>query len=389
MRLLAERSETDDLLGLRRGESFLACCAASHRHIGLDGHTVMAINVATKLRPDLAQVRPTVRSLARACAAAAIAAIDRVPPLRVVGREWPRDGDAELFTRAASSIIDMASADALTHSVTTDFIATLGAQSVAARLFREGLQLQFGNDGKISAPTLIGDPSRAGFVADGFPIPVVQSDTEPLLFLTPKKLAAIVVLTSEMVRSSNIETLVLDALTRSSALALDAALLDDQPASNARPAGLRYGVVPLAASSAPDPVSAVVEDIEHLYEAVEPVASRHPVLVTSVARTLTFGLMLTNAADLLTTMGSYALRGSKDLIAVVPATLVSVFGAIPEISASRENSLNMDTAPALDLMTDGRTSSIWQADCVALKLRLPVTWGLRAAGVSWLTALNW
>ena len=59
-------------------------------------------------RPD----RVAVRSLVRACCAAAIGAFDRTPAGQVVRREWSDDRGAEWLTRAASLITDMASAPA-------------------------------------------------------------------------------------------------------------------------------------------------------------------------------------------------------------------------------------------------------------------------------------
>jgi hypothetical protein len=52
------------------------------------------------------------------------------------------------------------------------------------------------------------------------------------------------------------------------------------------------------------------------------------------------------------------------------------------------------TDPGSELVTSGGvvgapTVSSFQADLVALKLALPVSWGLRAAGVSWMQNVNW
>jgi hypothetical protein len=165
-------------------------------------------------------------------------------------------------------------------------------------------------------------------------------------------------------------------------------LLDDVVGNGVPPAGVRYGVTPLTASAAPDPSSALTEDIETLYTAVRDAAFRLPLLVTSRVRAITAEQTLRHGLGSLTFLGSYALRGTKDVIAIAPDTLAFALGTVPEISISRESSLNMQN-PAGDPMAGGRTSSMWQADCVAIRFRLPVTWALRVNGVSWLTALNW
>jgi hypothetical protein len=329
--------------------------------------------------------RPSVRSLARACAAYAISAYDGNSPPFLAKQIWPSDPGAEWLCRAAMAPTDT-SAPGLTHTVLRDLLATLAPQSAAARIFREGLQLSFGRDAQISVPTLLGDPSRAEFTAEGYPIPVVQANVAPLTMLTPHKLACIVVLTAEMVRSSNAEALVLDALTRSIGLALDKAFLDDQPGDIDRPPGILYGSAPLIASTAPDPLAALMQDIENLHRAVAPVTASHPLFIMSTTRALLAQLRSQHGLDPLSVFGSYALRNTMRMITLTPDNLVSVVGGTPEISVSRESALQMDTAPGAG--SAGR--SLWQTDCVGVLLRLPITWGLRSSqGVAWTVTTNW
>jgi hypothetical protein len=269
-----------------------------------------------------------------------------------------------------------------------DFVQTLASLSAAAKIFRDGLQLTFGHAGQISVPTLLGDPSLAAFVQEGWPIPVVQGAIQPLAVLTPKKLACIVILTAEMMQSSNIEALILDALTRSVALTLDKVLLDANPASGARPAGLRNGIAAITSDPSPDSLAALTNDISNLYFQVALVATRHPLYITSLARSLTAQLLLPHGWDDIKHLGCVALRGTTDIMAVAPNAVVSVYGTNVEISASRESSLQMESAPT-NLM-DGPTRSTFQTDCVAIRLKLPVTWALRTPGaVAWLTATHW
>jgi hypothetical protein len=131
----------------------------------------------------------------------------------------------------------MIGAPALLRTVMPEFVATLATKSTAAQIFREGLQLLFDGAGMISVPTLLGDPSYAAFVKEGDPAPVVQGVVEPLVTMTPFKLAAIVVITAEMLRSSNAEAILLDGMMRSAGMALDKALFDSNPGDASRPAG--------------------------------------------------------------------------------------------------------------------------------------------------------
>jgi hypothetical protein len=347
--------------------------------------------IATVSLPGVARTspvfpRPAVRSMVRACAAAAIAVLDKLPPARVAKREWSDDLGAEWLLRAPVQALDISTAPALVQTVMPDFLMTLVSQYVAAaKIFKEGLQLSFGHAASISVPTIIGDPSLAAFIQEGYPIPVVQPHVEPLLTLTPHKIAGIVVLTTEMVKSSNIENLMADALTRAVGLALDSALLDAQPATAERPAGLRYNRMAIAADPSPDPVAAMVADISNLIVNLAPILTSPPLLVQSGARTMTAQLLSHHGLDPLVTQGSVALRMTTDMIMLAPNAVVSVTGTTPEITSSREVALQMDNAPL-----DGVSASMWQKDCMAVKVRLPITWGLRIPGaVSWLTATHW
>jgi hypothetical protein len=337
-------------------------------------------------------ITPAVKCLVRACSAAAISAYDLVPVHQVIAREWSDDSNTQWLARAATSPMDMGNTPALVQTVIPDFVAALAGESAAARVFREGLQLSFDNAGYIGVPTLIGNPNYAAFVGEGDPIPVVQGFVEPLAMLMPKKIAAIIVLTAEMIKSSNIEALMMDAMIRSTALALDRVLFDDQPEDDVRPAGLRYGIAPSAASSAPNALDALIADVQTLYEAIEALTSRTPIFIVSPARTLAANLRTTRTLP--NAFGSAALAGTTEMIAVAPNVIASVVGALPQISAKRGAvSVHANSAP-LALVAGGTVAtpqrSTWQADCVAVKVRWPVSWVLRSnRGVSWMTTINW
>src|SRR5262249_17604241 len=269
--------------------------------------------------------------------------------------------------------------------------STLATASAAAKIFKEGLMLTFGRAGRITVPTLLGNPSYAAFVAEGGAIPVAQGHIEPLVVLTPKKLAVIVVLTEEMVMSSNAEVIVRDALIRSAGLTLDKVLFDSNAGDDSRPPGLRYSVPRLTASTGLDRTTALLDDIETLHKELEPVTPTSPAIyIMSPTRAVMAQLRSPHGLDPLVTIGSYAFHGSNDVAALAPDIIVSAFGEVPEISASRESAVQMDDAPPLNLSAATRTSSLWQSDCVAIKLRVPVTWALRSnTGLAWLTVTNW
>lgn len=327
--------------------------------------------------------RNGLRALVRACTAAAIGALDKTPATRVAERIYSSERTVEWLLRAPSLITDTANAPALIHTVLPELLTALTPVSAAAQIFAAGLRLNYDH---MTVPTVFGDAAYSTFVAEGFPIPVVQMNVEPPIALAPKKLASVIVLTTEMVRSSNVEALMTDALLRSTGLALDNALLDDQPADAARPVGLRHNIPASVASPAPDPTAALMQDIETVCRAAMLHSAYTPFLVMSRIRGLMAELRSHHGLAPLRVIGSRALRGTMIMMAIAPDFLVSALGTVPEISATREGALQMTSTPD----TGPLTYSVWQTDSVAILVKLPVTWGLReASGVAWLQTTNW
>jgi hypothetical protein len=334
------------------------------------------------------------QSLFRACVAAGRGAYDRAcPGPDQVARAWPRDRDAAalLVTRAAVSPASTSSMPALLATLVRDFIAALGPVSAGAQLFEQGLELTFGSHAAIAIPDFVADATQVSFVGESQPIPVRQFDTGGPM-LSAHKLAAICVLTAEMLNGSNAEAMVRDVLTRSAALALDAALFDSNAATDTRPAGLRNGVPASTASAATDPTEAMLADIETLAGSVSVVAGNTPIaLVAAPARAM--AIRLRAPRELPAQILASSAVTAADLIAVAPVALASATGAVEIESAREVAALHMESAP-LPIGDSGilasPTRSLWQTDSIGLKLRFGANWALRhPSALGWLTATNW
>ena len=96
-------------------------------------------------------------------------------------------------------------------TVVAEFVEALQPMSAAAGLFALSTNLSFGRAGELVIPT-ISDLPMADFVAEGAPIPVVMGLTSGVS-MSPYKIASIIALTNEMMRSWNAEALVRAALT--------------------------------------------------------------------------------------------------------------------------------------------------------------------------------
>jgi hypothetical protein len=344
------------------------------------------------LRPDpAALVARNVTALSRAVIAKAAAKIERrSDDATILRSRWPDDPIAPLVLRAASPPLTLATDTALAPSVIADLIATLGPIGAGARLLQAGLQLVFDSVSEVYVPAFEASADKVAFVPEGAPVPV-RGLTATGVLLEPRKVAAIVALTAEMIAGSNAEALVTDALTRSVGLAIDAALFDDVPGDDVRPAGLRYGIVATAASASTDPDQAMIDDLSALGGAVSAIGG--PIMVVaSPERAVAISLRARRALPF-AVLGSPAVA-ADDLIAVSGNGLVSAIDAMPEIEASRMATVHMNDTPAPIVAAGGDvaapTRSLWQTDTIGIKLRFGASWALRdPRALAWLTTTAW
>jgi hypothetical protein len=314
----------------------------------------------------------------------------------VLAHKWPHDRDAArlLETRAASSPATLASYASLMHTAIGDFIDSLAPASAGAALLAQGLELTFDGTAAISVPSFLAAAGNVGFVAEAAPIPVRQLNVIGGPMLTPDKLAVITVLSYEMLSGSNAEAMVRDALTQSAALALDTALLDANASTAARPAGLRNGISALTASALTDRTEAMLADIAAVAGAVAPVAGNSPIaLIANPVRAL--ALRLRAPRELPVSVLASSAVAAGDLIAVAPPALVSAVGNV-SINAGRESTVHsFDPADAISVpgtpnVVAAPVRSMWQTDCIGLRLLMTASWGLRhPSGLAWLTTAAW
>jgi hypothetical protein len=348
------------------------------------------------LRPDPgALVSRNVTALARAAITKAMVPLDpRCDERQYLRTRWPDDSTAPLILRAASQPTTLAANPALGHTFVPDLIATIGPTGAGARLLQAGLQLVFDSAGQVYVPAIEARADKVAFVPEGEPIPV-QGLTATGALLEPRKLAVIVVLTGEMIAGSNAEVLVTDALTRSVGLAIDAALFDAAAGDSSRPAGLRFGVVALPASSATDFVEAMIADVAALAGAVAGVAGGGPIfLATSPVRAVK--LRLRAPRELPFDLLAASAIADDEIIAIAPNALVSAVDAVPKIDSSTKATVVMRDDPA-ELGTVGVPNvaaapaiSLFQSDSVGLRVLLQVDWSLRASGaIAWIDGATW
>jgi hypothetical protein len=337
---------------------------------------------------------PSGNLLIRYVTALAKSFVTRTPPEQVAQDWWPDDHGVAALVRAVSTPAQLGQvgwAQELGRRVVNDSLQVLFPSSASAALFRLCPSLTFANEAVISVPGFAAGTvgKTAVFVAERQPIPVFQPAVSSAALL-PYKLAGIVVATREQIESSNAEALIADLVVQSFGRALDEVLVDGNPASPQRPAGLRNGVAAIPAASGSDAWGAFVADVSNLADAVAPVAGNAPIAFIASAGRAIRTRILGGLDDVegVEVFGSNAVI--NDFLCVATAALVSAVG-VPEVDVNKVATVTMDDAPAADPTTPvGPERSLWQTDAYGIKCRWPISWALRdPRGFAWTTPTGW
>ena len=272
---------------------------------------------------------------------------------------------------------------------TGDFIDFLYAQTVFDRLpLREvpaNVHIK-GQDGAASAY----------WVGQSKSIPVTKADFFDIV-LSPLKVAAIAVISKELLRDSSpsAELLVRDALVQASAQRVDQTFLSNAAAvANVSPAGILNGLT--AGVSAGNDVDGVITDVKALYAgfiAANNADGLQFVTTQSLAKSLGLiqnvmgnwafpGLSASGGALLGDTVVAGGNVGTGDLILLKPSDIYKIGDRGVEVSLSTEAAIQMDDAPngASDTPT-AHTSvvSMFQTESVAIKVVRPLNFAKRRA----------
>jgi HK97 family phage prohead protease len=304
-------------------------------------------------------------------------------------------------------------AQELVHQIYADLMGLLFAKSIFPRLSGRGLTLAFGQAGKIVMPTRSRTPSLAGsFVGEGMAIPVRQGAFTSQTF-TPKKLAVISVFTREMSEHSipAIEGVIREAIAQDTAIAIDSVLIDSNPATTIRPAGILNGVVALTATAGGG-IPAIVGDLKQLVGA----------LITSLYGNLRNPVWLMNPGDMLSASLATAVNTgifpfqeqisqgqlgnipiidsatvpSKTVVLIDASDFVTMQGDAVRMELSDTATLHMEDTNPLDLVSGSPGTvaspqrSLFQTDSIALRMIAPLNWAIRRPGtVAWTQSVTW
>jgi hypothetical protein len=184
-----------------------------------------------------------------------------------------------------------------------------------------------------------------------------------------------------MLSSPAAEELIRQVLVEATGPALDRALFSATAAGPDRPAGLLFGIAPLT------PAASLVDNLIAVLETIAPVSGNGAVaVITTPKLRVAIDLMLPRQPPFVVLASSSLPAGT--IIGVALNALVSAVESPPQIDASRDAVVHEETAPRQDIgggVMATPLRSMWQSDSISLRLRWPLSWGLRSPqGIAWI-----
>jgi hypothetical protein len=209
-----------------------------------------------------------------------------------------------------------------------------------------------------------------------------------------------------------IEGLIREAIQQDTSVAIDSVLIDSNPATTIRPAGLLNGVTgntPTALTNGA--MAALIADLEGLINTISTNTSgnvRSPVFLANQTDMLRVGLTQATNTGIFPFKDEIA-KGTllnipiidsttvpaKTLILVDAADFVVVGGDAPRMEMSDQATLHMEDTNPTDLVASPSTvaapqRSLFQTDSLALRMIMPLNWTQRRAGtVAFVSGVLW
>jgi hypothetical protein len=177
------------------------------------------------------------------------------------------------------------------------------------------------------------------------------------------------------------------------AVDVDEAMFGTDIGTDARPPGLRYAVAATAATAG-GTNEAMIADLSALAAVVAPVGGLNIAFVAAPGEAVKIALRAPQFRFPVFATG--ALPTGTVMVIAIPALAVAV-DPLPRFEISKESVIHAEDTTPLAISTEGAPAtvaapsrSLWQTDCVGVRLIMQVAWGLRVAGaVAWTENVTW
>ncbi|MET4201312.1 phage major capsid protein [Bradyrhizobium sp. LA6.12] len=357
--------------------------------------------------------------LARSVMCRVLAVQHKTTPFAVAAELFPYDRSVTAAIHAPGSVISKAAvapaqttvvgwASELVTPTVLGVLPIIAPRSAYSQLSQlpATIRADLAGHGSVKVPTRSPSPTLApAFVGEGQPIPIRQAAVANTA-LTRKKAAVISEFTGEMLNRSavDIEQLIRDVMAADTTTALDGILLDANPATAIRPAGILNGVT-ASAPTASGGLAALAGDVRTLAAAIEATGPLiAPTLIMSstsaliVLLSLTGGIVLSVQDDgpQLAIVAAPSVP-SKRLIMIDAANFASGEGDTPDIMTTTEALLHEEDTTPLPIGTAGSPAtvaaparSLFQTNAIAVRMITDCGWTMTRTGrVAYIDNVTW
>lgn len=309
----------------------------------------------------------------------------------VAAELWPQDvRTARVLTRGAVDPMFTADHTALAQSTVGAFYSAI-PQCAGANLIAAGLTIDMAPAAKVTLPFRSDSPAVAPFIGEDGVIPVREGALDAALFGPVKAAATIFAVSREVARQPGAEAVFRRILEEDAAVTLDSALFSDAAADDTRPAGLLYGVTPLAGYAGGDEI-AMREDMKALAAAVADGGGTGALaIILHPKQAATLQLIAPNFPW---QVWPSRVVPEGRVIALDPGAFAAGFGDSVDITTTATATLHMSTTPAEIVSSTGPTAAdpvraLFQTDSVAVRLIVEIVFAMRGRAISYADGVTW
>ena len=356
---------------------------------------IQPMSTYPKLRPDYSAVTPDRGlsfSVARAVTAMGRNAISGKHSTHATTDDKVAN---EIIAKSAVAPASTSTVTALRQTSISTLAAIMGPGSATSQLIPRCLNVSTEGVYAVAIPSVITDPDAVEWLTEGGPMPVRQFSFGAGVTLTTKKLGMITVLTRETFEHTSADTVIRDLLARNLSLSFEKYLFGTDAASASQPAGLLKDISAAGATAGGTDL-AMLTDLANIGASVAAIGGNDLFFVAGPAA----GIKINIRAPFFKYPLAISTALDDDTVICLSPSCVAIAGGLdpPRLDVSREAVFHMDTAPtqlsgnatATPVAMAFPERSIFQTDCVAIRLRADVDFALRdASGIAFVENVSW
>jgi hypothetical protein len=352
----------------------------------------VAVNTPIPLRADPGALRQAERrSFMRAAAATFIGHRDREDAVKVLRRSWADDG-AERVLKAAmapSGTADYPAAQA------NRVLPLLAPSSASGRLLALATSIDMSGYATIAVPWIAASSiAPPAFIAEGAPAPLVNLTTARSILGPTRKLLVLAAFTDEIQNASVpvAESIISQALSIATERALDGALFGNAAATAVAPAGLLFGLTPIA-SAATEGAAGVADDFGLLAAAIGQVTNVDDMVIITTPNLATRARVLVGLRFSNPIFSSSTIPAGT-VIAVAPVGLVAGYDGSVQIEVSSTAALHFESSSPQDIVGGTGTpafpvKSSYQDAFSSVRVKCRCAWVALPSAVASFTGADW